>query len=64
MLMKADEIAKEIKSMLKVRKEYGDIPLGEQDVTVNSREVAIMLWGCELVLNEDGTWYFYDTSGG
>mgnify|MGYP003576921839 CR=1 FL=1 len=37
---------------------------GYRPILHNEDRVMLLFWGWEIVLNDDGTWYWSDTTGG
>ena len=63
--------AEGIKCCLRFRHDYedykGDFPFqgtDKVDITQDGDSMIWYLWGCEIILNSNGTWYLNDTSGG
>ena len=67
--MRAQEIAYMLLDCIEARKAYGRqegmMPFEyDLDIEVKQDSVELYIWGGGIVLNEDGTWYWNDTSGG
>ena len=66
--MKAKEIAIQILDCIRARQEYyyqNHIEdMDDVEVIPHDTYVELSIWGGGIVLNEDGTWYWNDTSGG